>query len=69
MNDGTHECPAPGCVTRVRREQLACPPHWYAIPADLRERLWRAWRRGTDAEHAEARAACVAALRESGSKV
>jgi hypothetical protein len=59
----THECPAPGCSTRVQFEQLACRPHWYAIPTPVRSRLSRMWRSaaGSD-EYFRARADCLQAL-------
>lgn len=63
-DDGTHECPAPGCEERCPFDRLACRQHWYSIPKKLRDALWRAWQVGTVAEHAEARDACVKFLED-----
>lgn len=54
MADLTHECPAPGCMVRVDQDRLACPRHWYRLPAALRARIWRLWSRGPEEEHAAA---------------
>lgn len=54
-DDGTHECPYPGCQQRVPFEQLACRRHWYMVPKPLRDALWRAWRSDDMAEHSRVR--------------
>lgn len=60
-----HECPAPGCTTRVERSRLACVRHWYALPKQLRDDVWAAYRRhGTGTpEHTAAITAAVKWLR------
>jgi hypothetical protein len=52
--DTTHECPAPGCKARVRRDMLACPPHWFLLGPELRARIWKAWRAQNWGEHSRA---------------
>lgn len=40
-------CKAAGCTVGVRRSQLMCRGHWFAVPAKLRARInetWRAWK-------------------------
>ena len=64
MADTTHQCPAPGCTVRVPQERLACARHWYMLPAELRQQLWRAYRRGTIVEHAAVLSRCVAWFEE-----
>jgi hypothetical protein len=54
VEDTTHECPAPRCKARVVRDMFACRSHWFLLPADLRGRIWRAWRSGDFSEHAAA---------------
>jgi hypothetical protein len=62
--DTTHECPAPGCETRVPFERLACRGHWHLISRPAQERLLREYAAHFgEAEYFEARAAC---LRELG---
>jgi hypothetical protein len=62
--DTTHECPAPGCETRVPFAQLACRAHWYRISAPTQDRLLREYAEHFgEAEYFEARSAC---LRELG---
>jgi hypothetical protein len=60
----SHDCPGPGHVkaVSVADDLLACPPHWYQVPADVRRRVWAAWRNGNGAgsrAHAEAIAKAV----------
>lgn len=33
------KCIAPGCALKIQRQRLACKPHWYALPASLREAI------------------------------
>lgn len=63
----THDCPATGCTRHIGARQLACRPHWFMIPPDLRDAVWSAWRNGLgkgSPEHADAVAAAVAALND-----
>jgi len=40
------QCPVPGCTARVRSpQQLMCRVHWFAVPVEIRSRVWSAWRR------------------------
>lgn len=55
----THECPWPGCEVQVPRAMLACRPHWYALPEELRTRLWRAYRGQSGENHFEVVAECL----------
>lgn len=59
-----HVCPAPGCSFFVDDEQLACSRHWYSIPKELRDELWRAYRGGGcgTARHVAAVNACISFL-------
>ena len=46
--DGFHKCPGPGLVHAsllVADDMLACSRHWYQVPADIRARVWREYRR------------------------
>jgi hypothetical protein len=58
MARSTHECPWPGCGSRVAREQWGCRNHWYRLPKNLRDQIWRGWRNrqrtGDLTEHMEA---------------
>lgn len=66
VSRSTHECPAPGCTERVPTHRLACPTHWYAIPADLRGELWDAYRNygPLSAKHCDAIEACITFLEQ-----
>lgn len=52
----THECPRPGCNRRVAADEYACRGDWYALPVDIRQQIWRAWRSGDAGAHQAARA-------------
>lgn len=58
-----HLCPAPGCDVRIPSSLLACRAHWFSIPRELRDELWKEYRRSpfTDGYWA-ARADCLEAL-------
>jgi hypothetical protein len=58
-----HRCPGAGCMVDVPRSQLACRPHWFSLPADLRGRVWAAWRSGNTEAHSQAIADCLSFFR------
>lgn len=58
----THKCPAPGCTVQVPRSQLACRPHWFSIPQEIRSRLWSGYRSRDDLKHSQALSDAVAFL-------
>jgi hypothetical protein len=43
-----HECHWPGCPKQVPPALWGCPPHWYALPRSLRDRIWRAYEPGQE---------------------
>jgi hypothetical protein len=43
-----HECFWPGCLVRVPRSKLGCPPHWYGLPKPLRSAIWDHYQPGQD---------------------
>ena len=56
----THACPAPECQLDVPQDKLACPTHWYRLPAGLRAEINRAWRCRDYRKHRKAVAGAVA---------
>lgn len=38
-----HMCHAIGCDVAVPPAMLMCRRHWYMVPADIRDRIWRAY--------------------------
>ena len=46
----------------VPAHMLACRPHWYQLPADLRSAIWNAWRSGMGAGSPEHNAAIADAM-------
>ncbi len=58
----THKCAVTGCVRRVDESLLMCRPHWYAVPVELRRRVWAGYRGGMGAEYEVAVAAAVDAV-------
>jgi len=55
----THQCPRPECSRTVADDMFACRGDWYALPQDIRARIWQGWRSGDVDEH---RAAMVEAI-------
>ena len=39
-------CPVEGCERSRQSSQLACRPHWYALPKDIRDAVWAGYRQG-----------------------
>lgn len=63
MPEPTHKCPSPGCTADVPRSQLACRPHWYSIPQEIRSRLWSGYRSHDELKHSQAMTDAIAFLR------
>jgi len=45
-----HECHWPGCGKQVPPAMWGCKAHWFALPASLRAKVWRAYRPGQEAD-------------------
>jgi hypothetical protein len=43
-----HHCHWPGCERQVPPAMWGCRPHWYALPADLRNRIWLTYQPGQE---------------------
>lgn len=43
-----HECHWPGCTVQVPPAMWGCKRHWYALPAELRAKIWRCYRPGQE---------------------
>lgn len=56
-------CPIDGCPNRHQTNRLMCRRHWFTVPLELRDEVWRAWREeGVSSErYREARDAAIAA--------
>ncbi len=45
-----HTCHWPGCDRQVPPAMWGCRSHWYALPKALRDRIWRTYRIGQEAD-------------------
>jgi hypothetical protein len=45
---GNHTCHWPGCGKRVPPAMWGCKRHWFMLPADLRAKIWGAYRPGQE---------------------
>jgi hypothetical protein len=43
-----HTCHWPGCARQVPPAMWGCKAHWYALPKDLRDEIWRTYRPGQE---------------------
>ena len=65
-----HTCHWPGCGKAVPAAMWGCKPHWFALPKQLRDRIWATYRRGQEvtktpsAEYIEAALAVQQWIRE-----
>jgi hypothetical protein len=50
-----HGCHWPGCGRQVPPAMWGCRPHWYALPAELRARIWRTYRPGQEKDQRPSR--------------
>lgn len=44
----THPCRWPGCHRKVGLKLWGCKPHWFALPASIRTRIWDSYRPGQE---------------------
>lgn len=43
-----HECHWPGCTKQVPPAMWGCREHWYMLPRDLRNEIWRTYKPGQE---------------------
>lgn len=43
-----HTCHAIGCTVPVAPRLFMCRRHWYMVPSELRQRLWRVYVSGQE---------------------
>lgn len=50
-----HHCHWPGCDRQVPPAMWGCRKHWYALPEDLRRKVWRTYQPGQEITKAPSR--------------
>ena len=40
----THKCPHPSCQKDVPSNRYACPAHWFQLPVEIRDLIWKGYR-------------------------
>lgn len=58
----THPCPREGCPKQLPSSTLACKPHWFLVPPQLRRDVQEAWRSGDFSEYILLRQQAVEAM-------
>ena len=58
-----HNCHWPGCERQVPPAKWGCSPHWFKLPKDIRDAIWRAYRPGQEIDSRPSEAYLGAALR------
>lgn len=43
-----HHCHWPGCSRNVPPAMWGCKAHWFALPAELRRKIWRTFKPGQE---------------------
>lgn len=56
-----HHCHWPGCDKQVPPAMWGCRKHWFALPAEIRSRIWAAYRPGQEEDMDVSRAYAEAA--------
>lgn len=41
-----HSCHATGCKAHVPPQMWGCKKHWFMVPTEIRDRIWRTYRVG-----------------------
>lgn len=54
-----HKCPHPDCDIQMPFHILACKPHWFMLPQELRSEINMTWRRFDNAAYLAARQRAV----------
>lgn len=66
-----HECHWPGCTKQVKPAMWGCAPHWFSLPVEIRNAIWRTFKAGQEktmtpsAEYIAAAEAAQKWIRES----
>lgn len=63
------ECAARGCHREVKATMLMCSEHWFQVPKEIRDRIWRQFarkQRGVAGASREHYRACVDAIQSLG---
>jgi hypothetical protein len=56
-----HHCHWPGCDKQVPPAMWGCRPHWYSLPDDLRNAIWRSYAPGQEVKGSPSTAYVAAA--------
>ena len=56
-----NKCPA--CSTMIKAHEIACKKHWFTVPRELRDRIWRLYRNKRTKGSLEHRRAVFEAIR------
>jgi hypothetical protein len=59
----SHTCHWPGCGKQVPPAMWGCRRHWYMLPAEIRDAIWKAYRPGQEGDGEPSDAYLVAAGR------
>ncbi len=51
-----HECHWPDCTEQVKPAVWGCRKHWFMLPKELRDEIWRAYRPGQEGDQRPSRA-------------
>lgn len=43
-----HACHWPGCTEQVPPALWGCPTHWFRLPSEIRNRIWRHYKPGQE---------------------
>jgi len=43
-----HKCHWPGCTINVQPKLWGCKRHWFMLPRELRDEVWRTYRAGQE---------------------
>jgi hypothetical protein len=54
--DRNHHCHWPGCSKQVPPAMWGCREHWFRLPANLRAKIWKAYRPGQEIDMRPSRA-------------
>ena len=50
LQSRAHNCHWPGCPKQVPPAMWGCKEHWFRLPAELRAKIWKAYRPGQEVD-------------------
>lgn len=68
MNHGMNKCRAAGCNKVINVRVIMCAEHWHLVPKDIKQRIYKYGRHGTEEAYNQAVHDAIEAVNEEMQK-